>query len=126
MTCLIDTDWVIDHLNHIKRITGRLEELAPAALALSMISPAELYEGVYYASDPVESEAALQRLLNPAAARPAHSHILFNVTDALCLQHTCIARCYTTSADASGILYLYGVGVVSCHHHGCRYRTVVL
>src|SRR5919201_739064 len=65
MTYLIDTDWIIDHLNHIERVTRRLEELAPEGLAFSIISLAELYEGVYYASDPVESEAALQRFLNP-------------------------------------------------------------
>jgi len=65
MTYLIDTDWVIDHLNHIERVTRRLEALAPAGLALSIISLAELYEGVYYSRDPVESEAALQRFLNP-------------------------------------------------------------
>jgi tRNA(fMet)-specific endonuclease VapC len=64
MTYLIDTDWVIDHLNHIERVTRRLEELAAAGLALSIISLAELYEGVYYSRDSVESEAALQRFLN--------------------------------------------------------------
>jgi hypothetical protein len=32
MTYLIDTDWVIDHLNHIERVTRRLEELAPGGL----------------------------------------------------------------------------------------------
>ena len=51
MIYLIDTGWVIDHLNHIKRITRRLEELAPAGLALSIISLAELYKGVYYSRD---------------------------------------------------------------------------
>jgi tRNA(fMet)-specific endonuclease VapC len=65
MTYLIDTDWVIDHLNQIARVTRRLEELAPAGLALSIISLAELYEGVFYSRDPVESNAALQRFLNP-------------------------------------------------------------
>jgi tRNA(fMet)-specific endonuclease VapC len=65
MTYLIDTDWVIDHLNHIEHVTRRLEELAPEGLALSIISLAELYEGVYYSRDSVESEAALQRFLNP-------------------------------------------------------------
>ena len=65
MTYLIDTDWAIDHLNHIEHITRRLEELVPEGLALSIISLAELYEGVYYSRDPVESEAALQRFLNP-------------------------------------------------------------
>jgi len=66
MTYLIDTDWVIDHLNHIEHITRRLEELAPGGLALSSVSLAELYEGVCYSRDPVESEAVLQRFLNPA------------------------------------------------------------
>ncbi len=56
MTYLIDTD---------DRVTRRLEELAPAGLALSIISLAELYEGVFYSRDPVESEAALQRFLDP-------------------------------------------------------------
>jgi tRNA(fMet)-specific endonuclease VapC len=65
MTYLIDTDWVIDHLNHIEHVTRRLEERAPEGLALSIISLADLYEGVYYSRDPVESEAALQRFLNP-------------------------------------------------------------
>jgi tRNA(fMet)-specific endonuclease VapC len=65
MTYLIDTDWVIDHLNHIDHVTRRLEELAPEGLALSIISLAELYEGVYYSRDPIESAAALQRFLDP-------------------------------------------------------------
>ena len=68
MTYLIDTDWVIDHLHHVERVTRRLAELAPEGLALSSISLAELYEGVYYARDPVESEAALQRFLDPDLA----------------------------------------------------------
>jgi tRNA(fMet)-specific endonuclease VapC len=54
MKYLIDTDWVIDHFHHIERVTRRLEELAPQGLALSIVSLAELYEGVYYARDPVE------------------------------------------------------------------------
>ncbi len=65
MTYLIDTDWVIDHLHQRDRVTRRLEELAPAGLALSIISLAELYEGVFYSRDPVENEAALQRFLDP-------------------------------------------------------------
>ena len=65
MTYLIDTDWVIDHLHQIERVTRRLEELAPEGLALSIISLVELYEGVYYARNPVESETALQRFLDP-------------------------------------------------------------
>ena len=44
---LIDTDWVIDHFHGIAAVTRKLEELRPAGLALSVISLAELYEGVH-------------------------------------------------------------------------------
>jgi tRNA(fMet)-specific endonuclease VapC len=65
MTYLIDTDWVIDHLHQNVHTTQRLEALAPEGLALSIVSLAELYEGVYYSRDPAASEAALERFLDP-------------------------------------------------------------
>ncbi len=68
MNYLIDTDWVIDHFHHIERVTRRLEELAPQGLALSVISLAELYEGVYYSRDPARSEDILQQFLAPDLA----------------------------------------------------------
>jgi hypothetical protein len=43
---LIDTDWVIDHLNEVGRVTARLRELQQGGLVLSIISVAELWEGV--------------------------------------------------------------------------------
>ena len=49
---LIDTDWVIDHLNGIAPISHRLEELREQGLALSAVSAAELWEGVYFSRDP--------------------------------------------------------------------------
>jgi predicted nucleic acid-binding protein len=66
MNYLIDTDWVIDHFHHIEPVTRRLEELAPQGLALSIVSLAELYEGVYYSRNPAESEEVLQRFLDPS------------------------------------------------------------
>jgi predicted nucleic acid-binding protein len=38
---LIDTDWVIDHLNQMERVVNRLKELRPHGLAISIISLAE-------------------------------------------------------------------------------------
>lgn len=64
MNCLIDTDWVIDHLNRVESVTARLLELASEGLALSVVSLGELYEGVYYSRDPEASQASLQRFLN--------------------------------------------------------------
>lgn len=60
---LIDTDWVIDHLNKIDKVTQKLKELRPAGIALSVISLAELYEGVYYSKDPATSQKVLNTLL---------------------------------------------------------------
>ena len=39
---LVDTDWVIDHLNQIDRVVSKLRELRPHGLALSIISLAAL------------------------------------------------------------------------------------
>ena len=46
MRYLVDTDWAIDHLHRVSRVVLRLEELAPEGLGLSIISLAELYDGV--------------------------------------------------------------------------------
>jgi tRNA(fMet)-specific endonuclease VapC len=60
---LVDTDWVIDHLNQIERVVNRLRELRPQGLALSIASLAELYEGVHYSRDPEQSQQALDAFL---------------------------------------------------------------
>ncbi len=51
MQYLVDSDWVIDHLNGIRRVTSRLDELAQDGLALSIVSLCELYDGMYGAVD---------------------------------------------------------------------------
>ena len=61
---LVDTDWVIDHLNNIRAATEKLRELQPKGVALSTVSLAELYEGVYYSRDPEKNEAALDKFLS--------------------------------------------------------------
>jgi len=60
---LVDTDWVIHHLNGHPAITQRLQDLRGEGLGLSVIALAELYEGVYYARDPERSEARLEEFL---------------------------------------------------------------
>jgi tRNA(fMet)-specific endonuclease VapC len=63
---LIDTDWVIDHLNGIAAISHRLEELREQgfALNLSAVSVAELWEGVYFSRDPERSQSFLEDFLS--------------------------------------------------------------
>jgi tRNA(fMet)-specific endonuclease VapC len=60
---LVDTDWVIHYLNGHPEIVARIQTLSPQGIGLSVISLAELYEGVFYSRDPRKSEKALQDFL---------------------------------------------------------------
>jgi tRNA(fMet)-specific endonuclease VapC len=64
LSFLIDTDWVIDHLNAVAEVTRRLKELEPQGLALSIISAAELWEGVYFSRDQKRSQMMLEAFLS--------------------------------------------------------------
>jgi tRNA(fMet)-specific endonuclease VapC len=63
MTHLVDTDWVIHYLNGRQDIVARLEVLKHEGLGLSIVSLAELYEGVYYSRDPEGDERGLNDFL---------------------------------------------------------------
>ena len=56
---LLDTDWAIDYLSGQERTRQRLEEVEENSLAFSIISLAEVYEGIYYSRDPEGNEKAL-------------------------------------------------------------------
>ncbi len=56
---LVDTDWAIHWLHGHQHIRQRMAGLRERGLALSAVSLAELYEGVYYSRDPQESEKRL-------------------------------------------------------------------
>jgi tRNA(fMet)-specific endonuclease VapC len=61
---LLDTDWAIDFLNGRQEVIEKIRELRESGLALSLISLAELYEGVSYSRDPVESGQKLADFLS--------------------------------------------------------------
>jgi len=63
LSYIIDTDWIIHHLNGNEKIVEKLASLKDEGLAISVISLAELYEGVYYSTDPVGNEQALKDFL---------------------------------------------------------------
>ena len=58
-----DSDWAIHWANGNPDIVARLTELRPAGLGVSMLSLAELYEGIYYSTDPAGNEHALSDFL---------------------------------------------------------------
>ena len=64
MKYLIDTDWIIHGLHGKERVIRKLLELRREGLAISVISLAELYEGVYRSTDPDADERSLQDFLS--------------------------------------------------------------
>jgi len=60
---LVDTDWVVHHMNGVEEIRSKLKEMQPYGLGMSVVSLAELYEGVYYSRDPQRSQQQLEAFL---------------------------------------------------------------
>jgi predicted nucleic acid-binding protein len=73
---LVDTDWAIDYLNGQDRTRKRLEEIEESGLAFSIISLAEVYEGIYYSKDPEGNEKALLDFLQDVT--------LINIDEEIC------------------------------------------
>ena len=64
MRYLLDTDWVVHCLHGIESVAARLERLTPDGVGLSIVSMAELYQGVFYSADPAGNERALRDFLS--------------------------------------------------------------
>lgn len=69
-THLLDTSWLIRHLRGETAFTRTMQHLGAAQLAVSVVSLAELYEGLYRAADPLAAEAALAETLYDVTALP--------------------------------------------------------
>jgi len=54
LSYLLDTDWIIHYLNGYREVVKKLSTLRKEGLAISIVSLAELYEGVYYSTRPVK------------------------------------------------------------------------
>ena len=65
MKYLVDTDWIIDHFRGDELITRKLEDIAPQGVAISIISLAEIYEGIFTSNDPAKSQQLLDEFLAP-------------------------------------------------------------
>jgi tRNA(fMet)-specific endonuclease VapC len=61
---LIDTDWIIHYLNGQEKIVDHLKSIRKDGLAISVISLAELYEGIFYSKDPITNETVLKDFLS--------------------------------------------------------------
>ena len=61
MEYLVDTDWAIDYLHKADRMVRRLEALFTDGVGLSIVSLAELYEGLAGSRNP-DADAEVLRL----------------------------------------------------------------
>jgi tRNA(fMet)-specific endonuclease VapC len=57
---VVDTDWIIHYLRGRSDIVAKLSSYLTEGIFVSIISLAELYEGVYYSADPADSEAGIK------------------------------------------------------------------
>lgn len=66
MSYLIDTDWVIDHLLGIPEATQFLIKLTPEAMAISIITYMEAFQGTEREADPKAAQSKLNTFLEAA------------------------------------------------------------
>ena len=64
MRYLIDSDWAIAHLRGRQSVTRRINELMPEGIGISIISVAELFEGVAHSDHRRADELRLRRFLD--------------------------------------------------------------
>ena len=63
MAYLVDTDWLIDYQRNVAPVVDRLRRLIPSGVGVSIISVAELYDGVFGSDDPPARERWLTDFL---------------------------------------------------------------
>lgn len=64
MKYLLDTTWVVEYLRGNAEVTAKVQGFQGEGLAVSIISVAELYEGVFRSNNPAGNEQALKDLLS--------------------------------------------------------------
>ena len=81
MMYLIDTDWVIDYLDGDDEVVRRVKQLLSSGIGISVVSLAELFEGVAYSRNPVASESLLRMFLDDLDVVPLDEDVcrLFGV-----------------------------------------------
>jgi tRNA(fMet)-specific endonuclease VapC len=70
MSYLIDSDWVIDQLAADPAAVQLLGQLAPAGIAISVVSLMEVLEGVLRSADPRQQRADLNTFLTTVPVLP--------------------------------------------------------
>lgn len=76
MNYLIDSDWVIDALRGTHEAHALFTHLTAEALAISLVTYGEVYEGIYYGRSQRVSEEAFRRFLQGVTILPLNRSIM--------------------------------------------------
>ena len=76
MSYLVDSDYMADWLKGRPEAVTLLRTLAPEGLAISLITYGEIYEGIYYGSNPRKHEQGFLRFLRQADVLPLNKPIM--------------------------------------------------
>ena len=75
MKYLVDTDWIIHYLRGAEEIKQKLISIKAEGLAVSVISLAEVYEGVYQSPEPLANEKVLKDFLTGVSVLQVNEEI---------------------------------------------------
>jgi len=70
MKYLIDTDWVIDHIQGDSAATALIASLTPDGIAISIITFLEIYEGIYTSANPKQTERLVRVFVQTVPVLP--------------------------------------------------------
>jgi len=76
MTYLIDTHWIASFLNGREEARQLFQALTFQESAMSLVTYGEIYEGIYYGRNPLQSERSFQQFLRALAVLPLNRAIL--------------------------------------------------
>jgi len=68
---LLDSDWAIQTLNGSSPVFDRVRELEPFGVAISAVTVAEIYDGVFGAVNPEQDERQLRAFLSGRDVLPS-------------------------------------------------------
>ncbi|MBI2304133.1 MAG: type II toxin-antitoxin system VapC family toxin [Chloroflexi bacterium] len=75
MKYVLDTTWIVEYLRGNEHVVRRVQGLQEEGLGVSIISVAELFEGVFRSKSSVENEQALRDFLGGVTVLPISEEI---------------------------------------------------
>jgi|SRR6266536_2483223 len=76
MKYLLDTHWVVSYLNGRQEAFDLISSLRQDGLAISYVTYAEVYQGVYYGKDPKDAERGFLEFLRKVEQIPISKSVL--------------------------------------------------